>query len=561
MFKASSSPSTVLSDMERVFDLSANSGLRLDKFENEKDLDALKRTCEFLSCSEEMAIILSVMIYKRIFDSGCNLGDVIEHLMLKNSDAPYINEQLRPFVKKDWISPQRDPFMNPLTIYNIHTGLIKSVLTGKAMLNEAKPPRTSMELINLYQRKLERRKDRVISYDDLLEYTNNLLETCPQLEISSFISEQSLNQFERLAFLYGAASYYNGNEDFDISEIFNHIQPPKEIRFKTRNEINSGEFSLLKGGLFRICSNNDFLDIISQRRWKMTEQAIRSFDKDYKPVRRNNLSFLVSREPETISATSLIFERQEQQMVNKLGNMLVPDKFRELQARMQDRGMKPGISVLIYGSPGTGKTETVLQLARQSGRSLLMAEANRIRSKWVGETEKNIKALFEEYRAQLKESELAPILLFNEADAIISRRQDVKDRGDQMENSLQNIILEELENFQGIFIATTNLVENFDKAFDRRFLYKLKLEKPGPSAMMRIWKNKFPDLKSGVIKKVCSQFTLTGGQIENIRKKILVDGVLDESMKVNEKYLLELIEKELIIEKTGTRSRVMGFVG
>lgn len=90
---------------------------------------------------------------------------------------------------------------------------------------------------------------------------------------------------------------------------------------------------------------------------------------------------------------------------------------------------------------------------------------------WVGESEKNIKGIFDDYKQKVKQSVKAPILLFNEADAIIGKRQVGAERAvEKMENSIQNIILQEIEQLDGILIATTNLAENMDKAFERRFL-------------------------------------------------------------------------------------------
>lgn len=98
---------------------------------------------------------------------------------------------------------------------------------------------------------------------------------------------------------------------------------------------------------------------------------------------------------------------------------------------------------------------------------------------WVGESEKNIKGTFDDYKKKVKQLAKAPILLFNEADAIIGKRQVGAERAvEKMENSILNIILQEIEQLDGILIATTNLPENMDKAFERRFLYKIQFEKP-----------------------------------------------------------------------------------
>jgi SpoVK/Ycf46/Vps4 family AAA+-type ATPase len=240
---------------------------------------------------------------------------------------------------------------------------------------------------------------------------------------------------------------------------------------------------------------------------------------------------------------------------------LQPDHFNKFTSRFRAKGMKAGVSILLYGKPGTGKTETVLQLSRATGRSLLTADASKIRDKWVGETEKNIRQLFQEYRKSVKGSKQCPILLFNEADAVFGVRRKVNDRGDQMENSLQNILLEELENFEGIFIATTNMETNFDSAFDRRFLYKFKFDIPSSEATKAIWGNKFPNMDKGMIAVLSDEFKLTGAQIENIRKKTEVDLILHEDIHHDLSYFQKLAKEELRLQRNADSVyRSIGFV-
>jgi hypothetical protein len=500
------------------------------------------------------------MIYNRLFEGKSSIENVIEHLMLKNSDAPYINQLLKKFISMDWLSPEKDPYMNPLTEYTIHPRIIRSVLGDKMIACEIIKLENSYDLLSSFQQKMIKRKERKITYEELTEWSIGLIDNHNDLEISQFIKEKALEPFEKIMFLNLASEHYNGNEEFDVDDIIKQILPPKELRYRLRNDLQAKEHVLINTGLIEEIKNDSGFNFIDQCKFRLTENAVRSFDKEYKSKRNTSGSILVKKEYESVIDTKLLFDKSVQKMVNKLGEMLNIEKFKELQGRMQNKGMKAGITVLLYGLPGTGKTETVLQLARNNGRNIMMVEANRIRSKWVGETEKNIKKVFEEYKSAMKNEKCTPILLFNEADAIIGKRHEINDRGDQMENSMQNIILEELENFEGIFMATTNLVENFDKAFDRRFLYKLKLEKPTEEIMVKIWKTKFPEIKTGIIKNICQQFSLSGGQIENIRKKLLVDSVLSEKQKIDEKYLIELIDKEMLGEKKDTRERVMGFL-
>ncbi len=120
-----------------------------------------------------------------------------------------------------------------------------------------------------------------------------------------------------------------------------------------------------------------------------------------------------------------------------------------------------------------------------------------------------------------------PILLFNEADGILSKRRDaIAGNTTQTENTIQNIILEEMETLEGIMICTTNLSENLDTAFERRFLFKIKFENPTIEAKEKIWKSKLDWLNDETISKIAQAYELSGGQIDNIVRKITMDEVL-----------------------------------
>jgi SpoVK/Ycf46/Vps4 family AAA+-type ATPase len=159
----------------------------------------------------------------------------------------------------------------------------------------------------------------------------------------------------------------------------------------------------------------------------------------------------------------------------------------------------------------------------------MVVDIPKLRSMWVGETEKNMKAVFEHYRDCVKKSDLYPILLFNEADAIIGKRKSGAEGAvDKMENSLLNIVLQEMERLDGIMIATTNLEENMDKAFERRFLYKIKFEKPSLEARTQIWRSMIPELKESDVQTLASRYDFSGGQIENIARHYAIDSILHD---------------------------------
>lgn len=250
----------------------------------------------------------------------------------------------------------------------------------------------------------------------------------------------------------------------------------------------------------------------------------------------------------------LIYNETERGQITELSSILSENRFNEVLKRLRSAGMRPGFCCIFYGAPGTGKTETVYQLARCTGRDIMRVEVDKIKSCWIGESEKNIKALFDRYRNICKNSELAPILLFNEADAVLGVRMEGASRAvDKMENSIQNIILQEMETLEGIMIATTNLTTNLDKAFERRFLYKIRFDKPTVNARTEIWKAMLKGLSDEDAKTLASQFDLSGGEIENIARKHSVNSILSGNDAIDIQELISSCRHEKITKDNRPR--------
>lgn len=195
------------------------------------------------------------------------------------------------------------------------------------------------------------------------------------------------------------------------------------------------------------------------------------------------------------------------------------------------KGFPQGIAILLYGGPGTGKTESVYQLAKATGRAVFHVDIAATKSCWFGESEKIIRTLFKRYRRVCEESQKdgtkMPIIFFNEADAVLSKRRDV-DSGNtaKTENTIQNIILEEMETLNGIMIATTNLTSNFDAAFERRFLFKIHIDQPTSEVRSKIWQNKIQLLSQCDAVTLAEEYNFSGGEIDNIVRKMEIENVI-----------------------------------
>lgn len=234
---------------------------------------------------------------------------------------------------------------------------------------------------------------------------------------------------------------------------------------------------------------------------------------------------------DNIKEKKLFYSPENQKEIDRLKAALQEEKLKGIQQRLKDDGLPVGVAVLLYGAPGTGKTESVMQIAKETGRSIVHVDISEAKSAWFGESEKRIKKIFTSYKNACeiaeKKGELMPILLFNEADALISKRKsDTSGNCTQTENAIQNIILEELESLKGIFIATTNLASNMDSAFERRFLFKIKFENPSTEAKTSIWMNKLSWLDKESATEFATEYDFSGGQIDNIVRKIAMNEVI-----------------------------------
>ena len=250
----------------------------------------------------------------------------------------------------------------------------------------------------------------------------------------------------------------------------------------------------------------------------------------------------------------LFYNEQEKQHIEELSVLLSEDKFSEVTERLHSIGRNKGFCCLFYGAPGTGKTETVYQIARATGRRVMRVDLSGIRSCWVGTSEENVKGIFVKYAKLCSEEVTVPILLFNEADGILGvRLKNPESAVEQMENTLQNIILQEMEDLEGIMIATTNLTANLDSAFERRFLYKINFCKPTVAVRAQIWRAILPGLTEKDAQLLAERFDFSGGEIENVVRKYVIKSVLLGLDSVDVSTLEELCRAERIADLSETK--------
>ncbi|EAK5356807.1 ATP-binding protein [Campylobacter jejuni] len=216
--------------------------------------------------------------------------------------------------------------------------------------------------------------------------------------------------------------------------------------------------------------------------------------------------------------------------------------------------------IIFYGPAGTGKTMSALAMAKSMKKSVLSFDCSKILSKWVGESEQNVRKIFDTYKNIVQTCKQSPILLLNEADQFLSTRVDGNSGSDKMHNQMQNIFLEQIERFSGVIIATTNFLESLDSAFSRRFDYKIEFKKPDFKDRLKIWEKFLP--KKALFEKdfdinILSNYELSGAQILMVVKNTALKVAVSQDGVFKIQDFIESIQKEL--NSSFDKSKIVGF--
>ena len=401
-------------------------------------------------------------------------------------------------------------------------------------------------LFELLDQWFEDLDDDAISPHALCEELQQLFEDNPQVGFVKHLKEYYLDDDDEMMVAFFAHRLVNRDDDdirfCDIEDLYDSRADFTNAKSKLR----SGEHKLQTKKLIEHKCVDGLADVT---KYKLTDAAKRELLAEMK-INATEEKLANMLDASKLTEKQLFFPKDIQRQVEELGSFLQPENYQKIQERMKEKGFRYGFACLFYGSPGTGKTETVYQLAKKTGRNIMVVDVPQLKSMWVGQSEKNVKALFDRYREQVKKAKLTPILLFNEADAIIGKRKNGAENAvDKMENSLQNIILQEMEQLDGIMIATTNLQQNMDKAFERRFLYKIKFDKPTEEARANIWHTMIPDLSDLDVHTLASKYDFSGGQIENIARHYAIDTILHGQSEDVLPMLIRHCDNECLDEK------------
>ncbi len=542
------SPTNILNAMESILESAEDSEL------DELFLDTVNPLLDYLSerleLTKEQALFLTLFVNFCDYNS-ITLGQIADYLDCRTIRVMSYTQIINELEQMRYIRCSRYKHNATIVSYRIPQEVIDALQNDKPYKVEKLPITNTESFFDGLDPLFEEKNDNEITYERVKEEVSEMLDSIKDSQFCRHLDKLKIDTDDKLLFIFMAHLFVENNDDnitlSDISHLYDNKDVPRWVKSSLRNK----DCKLQLTNLIEFAPEGDFM---SCEAFKLTDYAKETILAELKlqPKTQPKRDLIPH---DSFAAKKLIYNADEQKQVAQLTELLKPKRFSEVQDRLAKAGMRKGFCCIFHGAPGTGKTETVQQIARLTGRDIMRVDVDKIKNCFVGESEKNIKRAFDKYRKYAEEMECAPILLFNEADAILGIRVENATRSvDKMENSIQNIILQEMETFEGIMIATTNLTSNLDKAFERRFLYKIRFDKPTIEARSEIWQAMMPSLSAADAKVLAREYDMSGGEIENIVRKQTVNAILSDEKEADLPKLKYLCSHERL--NSGNRSRI-----
>ena len=541
----------MMSAIDCIVQLAEDSG-----FENEF-FDVANKYITYLSdrqgISKIQAVLFSLFVELSASGTKTSLSDLADHIGCSNIKVIKYQKEIEGLVNMGLIRRYKKDEKDD-NLYCIPNDIFSSLAEDEPYHHESYSGLTGIQFFQKYYEITKLRHEGELSTALLIDEVERLIEANKQLEYVKNLKTFKLNKKEELLVTHFCMYPILTDKRVVSIDWLRFLFDTQSEEFVVVYALQNGSHTIVKKGLIEPVFNDGFS---SNEEYALTDSAQKKLLKGF-AIKQTEIDSCHQLNHRDIISKDLFFDTKITEQLGRLEALVDDKEYKRICNRLQKSGMRQSFACLFYGAPGTGKTESALQLAKRSGRDIFQVNISEIKSKWVGESEKNIKAIFDRYRSMIRHSKRVPILLFNEADAVLGIRKKGADHAiDKMENSIQNIILQEMETMKGIMIATTNLEQNLDKAFERRFLYKVKFDKPSSLQRQSIWKSFLPSLSDEEIEQIASSYDFCGGQIENIARKCCIDSVLygEESICIDriKQYCNEETLSRQIVTKIGYR--------
>ncbi|EGK8035776.1 ATP-binding protein [Campylobacter upsaliensis] len=569
--------------------------LELKEFLNEPKIEKSK-LYQRLQCSKNEALILKELCKSYVCASASVSAFSLLAGLFGEKDYAYLDylEDLKGLIKRGFVTSGSGFFKNidSNKLSNSKLVLLQSELSLSQYFLDFIDSKTSFEVpkIKAYGAYLEYLRDeflRVELYEKLsfarhseyyavlkshIKEFEKYIKECLKLSkfhnvLNAIFKEHALNAKEQILFLALLKEEYTLSHENSSTREQNallNLISENELELRQNKKLLEDDSKLLN-----LIEYDEYLNAFGElsKSFFISDEVLeRVINSPTKQNQKLKLESLVKEQEifELIEPNIDINDIIMPENTKELLSNILKQKDKKVLERLSLWGIKSSknieAKIIFYGPPGTGKTMSAFGVAKAMKKAVLSFDCSKILSKWVGESEQNVRKIFDTYKNIANSCKQSPILLLNEADQFLSTRIEGGSGSDKMHNQMQNIFLEQIERFSGVLIATTNFLESLDSAFSRRFDLKIEFKKPDFKDRLKMWEKFLPqnaDFEETFELETLAKYELSGAQILMVVKNTALKTAISKDGIFTMRAFLESIQKEL--EGSFDKSKIVGF--
>ncbi|WP_270966879.1 AAA family ATPase [Campylobacter upsaliensis] len=569
--------------------------LELKEFLNEPKIEKTK-LYQRLQCSKNEALILKELCKSYVCASACVSAFSLLVGLFGEKDYAYLDylEDLKGLIKRGFVTSGSGFFKNidSNKLSNSKLVLLQSELSLSQYFLDFIDSKTSFKVpkIKAYGAYLEYLRDeflRVELYERLsfarhseyyavlkshIKEFEKYIKECLKLSkfhnvLNAIFKEHALNAKEQILFLSLLKEEYTLSHENSAAREQNallNLISENELELRQNKKLLEDDSKLLN-----LIEYDEYLNAFGElsKSFFISDEVLeRVINSPTKQNQKLKLESLVKEQEifELIEPNIDINDIIMPENTKELLSNILKQKDKKVLERLSLWGIKSSknieAKIIFYGPPGTGKTMSAFGVAKAMKKAVLSFDCSKILSKWVGESEQNVRKIFDTYKNIANSCKQSPILLLNEADQFLSTRIEGGSGSDKMHNQMQNIFLEQIERFSGVLIATTNFLESLDSAFSRRFDLKIEFKKPDFKDRLKMWEKFLPqnaDFEEAFELETLAKYELSGAQILMVVKNTALKTAISKDGIFTMRAFLESIQKEL--EGSFDKSKIVGF--
>lgn len=395
-------PKSILESFEYIVELAEDSNLDNDFIE--KAATHIRYAARKLKLTSMQTVLLAIFV-DRSEDSRIRISEIAKYVGCRTTKILRLADDVDALEARHYLRASRS---RKSLSYRVPGAVLKSLRKNQPYVYEAEPVPDTQTFFDRFDRLMTEKDDDEQTHESLIVQTKDMLDEIRDTAFATELRRCGLDSEDTLLFVFMAHLFVENNDDnigfHDIDDIFDDNEIPSRVKRELRNR----ESELFEKGLIENVNEDG---MARSDAFKLTDKAKEEFlcELNLNRIGKSDKGLIRA---DTLSEKDLTYNPSEFEQIKRLSSILSEERFIEVQNRLRSAGMRPGFCCIFYGAPGTGKTETVYQLARQTGRDIMRVDVDKIKSCWVGESEKNIKILFDRYRNICKNSKPAPILLF-----------------------------------------------------------------------------------------------------------------------------------------------------